>query len=125
MSLVFDSSFAPHYGEAVEIAPDIKRITVNNPSPFTFFGTNSYLIGRDTLALIDPGPVDDAHHATLRRAIAGRPVSQNGRVWKRMARLRSVSRITPRTPWETWYLSSCRSRERIWPPVTRPVWWNP
>jgi glyoxylase-like metal-dependent hydrolase (beta-lactamase superfamily II) len=75
MSLVFDSSFAPHYGEAVEIAPDIKRITVNNPSPFTFFGTNSYLIGRDTLALIDPGPVDDAHHATLLRAIAGRPVS--------------------------------------------------
>ena len=75
MSLVFDSSFAPHYGEAVEIAPDIKRITVNNPSPFTFFGTNSYLIGRDTLALIDPGPVDDAHHAALRRAIAGRPVS--------------------------------------------------
>ncbi|WP_288194674.1 MBL fold metallo-hydrolase [uncultured Phyllobacterium sp.] len=75
MSLVFDSSFAPHYGEAVEIAPDIKRITVNNPSPFTFFGTNSYLIGRDTLALIDPGPVDDAHHAALLRAIAGRPVS--------------------------------------------------
>ncbi|MGO4452363.1 MBL fold metallo-hydrolase [Phyllobacterium sp. TAF24] len=75
MSLVFDSSFAPHYGEAVEIAPDIKRITVNNPSPFTFYGTNSYLIGRNTLALIDPGPIDDAHHATLLRAIGGRPVS--------------------------------------------------
>lgn len=50
MSLVFDSSFAPHYGEAVEIAPDIKRITVNNPSPFTFFGTNSYLTGRPAMA---------------------------------------------------------------------------
>jgi glyoxylase-like metal-dependent hydrolase (beta-lactamase superfamily II) len=75
MSLVFDSIFAPHYGEAVDIAPGIQRITVNNPSPFTFHGTNSYLIGKDTLALIDPGPIDEAHKATLLRAIAGRPVS--------------------------------------------------
>ncbi|PSH70641.1 MBL fold metallo-hydrolase [Phyllobacterium brassicacearum] len=75
MSLVFDSHFAPHYGEAVDIAPNVKRITVNNPSPFTFHGTNSYLIGKDTLALIDPGPIDDAHQAALMRAIAGRRVS--------------------------------------------------
>ncbi|ATU92436.1 MBL fold metallo-hydrolase [Phyllobacterium zundukense] len=75
MSLVFDSSFAPHYGEAVDIAPNVQRITVNNPSPFTFHGTNSYLVGQDTLALIDPGPIDDAHHAALLKAIAGRPVS--------------------------------------------------
>ena len=54
MSLVFDSHFAPRYGEAVDIAPNVQRITVNNPSPFTFHGTNSYLIGKDTLALIDP-----------------------------------------------------------------------
>ncbi|MEJ1118367.1 MULTISPECIES: MBL fold metallo-hydrolase [Phyllobacterium] len=75
MSLSFDIKFAPHYGEAVDVAPQIQRITVNNPSPFTFYGTNSYLIGKDTLALIDPGPLDDAHKATLLRAIAGRPVS--------------------------------------------------
>ncbi len=75
MSLVFDSSFAPHYGEAVDIAPNIQRITANNPSPFTFHGTNSYVVGRETLALIDPGPVDDAHRAALHKAIAGRPVS--------------------------------------------------
>lgn len=75
MSLVFDSHFAPRYGEAVDIAPNVQRITVNNPSPFTFHGTNSYLIGKDTLALIDPGPIDYAHQAALVRAIAGRPVS--------------------------------------------------
>jgi glyoxylase-like metal-dependent hydrolase (beta-lactamase superfamily II) len=75
MSLVFDSQFAPRYGEAVDIAPNVKRITVNNPSPFTFHGTNTYLVGEDTLALIDPGPIDDAHQAALHRAIAGRPVS--------------------------------------------------
>ncbi len=75
MNLVFDNVFAPHYGEAVDIAPDVQRVTVNNPSPFTFHGTNSYLIGKDALALIDPGPIDDAHRAALLRAIAGRPVS--------------------------------------------------
>jgi glyoxylase-like metal-dependent hydrolase (beta-lactamase superfamily II) len=75
MSLTFDSKFAPHYGEAVDIAPLVQRITVNNPSPFTFYGTNSYLVGRDTLALIDPGPLDEAHKAALLKAIAGRPVS--------------------------------------------------
>jgi glyoxylase-like metal-dependent hydrolase (beta-lactamase superfamily II) len=75
MSLVFDSTFAPRYGEAIDIAANVKRITVNNPSPFTFHGTNSYLVGKETLALIDPGPIDDAHHATLLRVIAGRPVS--------------------------------------------------
>jgi glyoxylase-like metal-dependent hydrolase (beta-lactamase superfamily II) len=48
---------------------------VNNPSPFTFHGTNSYIVGRDTLAVIDPGPEDEAHFQALLKAIAGRPVS--------------------------------------------------
>ncbi len=75
MALDFDTKFEPAYGEAVELAPGVARITVNNPSAFTFHGTNSYLVGRDTLAVIDPGPEDDAHFAALIRAIAGRPVS--------------------------------------------------
>lgn len=75
MALDFDTNFEPAYGEAVGVAPDVARITVNNPSAFTFHGTNSYLVGRDTLAVIDPGPEDDAHFAALIRAIAGRPVS--------------------------------------------------
>ena len=75
MALDFDTKFEPAYGEAVRVVPDVARITVNNPSAFTFHGTNSYLVGRDTLAVIDPGPEDDAHFAALLRAIAGRPVS--------------------------------------------------
>jgi len=59
----------------VPIAPDAHRITANNPSPFTFRGTNSYIVGRDTLAVIDPGPNDDDHLQALTKAIAGRPVS--------------------------------------------------
>ena len=65
----------PHYGQGVSVAPDVQRVTANNPSPFTFHGTNSYVVGRDTLAVIDPGPDDEAHLQTLLKAIAGRPVS--------------------------------------------------
>lgn len=75
MSLDFDTRFEPAYGQAVPIAKGVMRLTVNNPSPFTFHGTNSYILGAETLAVIDPGPDDDAHLEALIRAIAGRPVS--------------------------------------------------
>ncbi|MHB2265368.1 MBL fold metallo-hydrolase [Aliihoeflea sp. PC F10.4] len=71
----FDTKFEPRYGEAVPVAPNLSRLTVNNPSPFTFHGTNSYILGTDTLAVIDPGPEDEAHYDALLNAIAGRPVS--------------------------------------------------
>jgi glyoxylase-like metal-dependent hydrolase (beta-lactamase superfamily II) len=74
-ALEFDMSFEPAYGEAVAIAPDVLRLTANNPSPFTFHGTNSYIVGRDTLAVIDPGPDDEVHLEALMKAMAGRPVS--------------------------------------------------
>ncbi len=75
MALKFDNRFDPDYGRAVPVARDVLRVTARNPSPFTFHGTNSYVVGHDTLAVIDPGPDDDAHFRTLLEAIGGRPVS--------------------------------------------------
>ncbi|WP_048646066.1 MBL fold metallo-hydrolase [Nitratireductor soli] len=75
MALEFETRFDPAYGEPVEVAPDVLRLTVNNPSAFTFHGTNSYIVGRSSLAVIDPGPEDEAHFQALLRAINGRPVS--------------------------------------------------
>jgi glyoxylase-like metal-dependent hydrolase (beta-lactamase superfamily II) len=75
MALDFDVSFEPAHGEAVTVAPDVVRITANNPGPFTFHGTNTYLVGRDSLAVIDPGPENDDHYDALLKAINGRPVS--------------------------------------------------
>jgi glyoxylase-like metal-dependent hydrolase (beta-lactamase superfamily II) len=75
MALKFDTGFDPNYGQGVNVAPGVQRITVRNPSPFTFHGTNSYVIGRDALAVVDPGPDDEAHLQTLLDVIAGRPVS--------------------------------------------------
>ncbi|WEX07801.1 MBL fold metallo-hydrolase [Chelativorans sp. AA-79] len=76
MALEFDTHFEPRYGEPVDIAPGVKRITVRNPSPFTFHGTNSYLVDRGgALAVVDPGPDDPAQLEALLQAIGGRPVS--------------------------------------------------
>lgn len=63
------------YGVARELLPGVTRLVANNPGPFTFKGTNSYLIGRQDLALIDPGPADDAHLDAILAAAAGRPIS--------------------------------------------------
>lgn len=57
------------------VAPGVVRVTAPNRSAFTFHGTNSYLVGDDVLALIDPGPADDSHLDALMAAIGGRPVS--------------------------------------------------
>jgi glyoxylase-like metal-dependent hydrolase (beta-lactamase superfamily II) len=75
MALEFNTDFHPAYGEGVTVAPDVLRVTAPNPGPFTFHGTNSYIVGSDSLAVIDPGPDDDAHLNTLLEVIAGRPVS--------------------------------------------------
>lgn len=71
--LKHDRNFDPSYGVPIEIKPGIRRLTAKNPSPFTFHGTNTYLVGTDDIAVIDPGPLDDAHiDAILRAAAPGR-----------------------------------------------------
>lgn len=75
MPIPFVKDFDPDYGTAVTLNPQVRRLTVHNPSPFTFTGTNSYIIGSDTLAIIDPGPEDDAHFKNLLRATAGHTIS--------------------------------------------------
>ena len=75
MAIEFDTRFEPAHGQAVDVAPGVRRVTAQNPGPFTFHGTNSYVVGTDTLAVIDPGPEDEAHLRALLAAIGGRPVS--------------------------------------------------
>lgn len=75
MSLEFKTAFDPAHGKAVPVAPGILRVTAPNPSAFTFHGTNSYVLGTDTLAVFDPGPESPEHLEALITAIGGRPVS--------------------------------------------------
>ena len=55
--------------------PGLSRVVCNNPSAFTFHGTNTYLLGHNAIGIIDPGPMNEAHYGALMKAIAGRPVS--------------------------------------------------
>ena len=63
------------YGEPRELAPGVARIVANNPSPLTFKGTNTYILGTRVVAIMDPGPDDPAHIAAIVEAVGGRPVS--------------------------------------------------
>lgn len=71
----FDTQFRPEIGAPVMLAPGLTRITAPNASPYTFTGTNSFLLGSERLALLDPGPDDPGHLDSLHRAIAGRPIT--------------------------------------------------
>lgn len=75
VALEFDTAFEPAYGTPVGVERNILRLTVENPSPFTFHGTNTYLVGEHALAVIDPGPDDEKHLSAILRAAAGRPIS--------------------------------------------------
>ncbi len=71
----FDKSFDLIPGRAQEVAPRVRAIVANNPGPFTFKGTVSYIIGRGNVAILDPGPADDAHIGALLDAVRGETVT--------------------------------------------------
>jgi glyoxylase-like metal-dependent hydrolase (beta-lactamase superfamily II) len=58
-----------------EPMPGIRRIMANNPGPFTFKGTLSYIVGRGKVAIIDPGPDDPAHVGALLDAVRNETVT--------------------------------------------------
>lgn len=65
---------ADETGVTVRLSPLAHRVLAPNPSPFTYSGTQSYLVGEADLAVIDPGPADERHLAALIAAIGARPV---------------------------------------------------
>src|SRR4030095_13552299 len=71
----FDKRFDLPPGQVEEVAPGVRRLLCNNPGPFTFKGTVSYIVGRDHVAVIDPGPLDEAHVAALLDAVRGETVT--------------------------------------------------
>jgi glyoxylase-like metal-dependent hydrolase (beta-lactamase superfamily II) len=71
----FDKSFDLAPETVDEVAPGVRRVLADNPSPFTFKGTVSYIVGRGRVAIIDPGPLDEAHIAALLDAVRGETVT--------------------------------------------------
>lgn len=72
--LAFNTDFAPETGRPEPVAPAVARLTAPNAGPYTFRGTNSFLIGDDPLFVVDPGPDDAAHLQALLAAIGRRRV---------------------------------------------------
>ena len=71
----FDRNFEPPFGTAVTLSPLVRRITCNNPGPFTFKGTNTFIVGHQSVAIIDPGPDDETHLAAVLNSVRGETVS--------------------------------------------------
>ena len=63
------------YGRVDELSPGIRRVIAENPSPFTLYGTGTYILGRGKVAVIDPGPADAAHIQALLAATAGEEIT--------------------------------------------------
>ena len=65
----------PNYGVAVKLSERISRVVCKNYGPFTYTGTGTYIIGTTSVAVIDPGPLDDEHLQNLLSALEGKIVS--------------------------------------------------
>jgi glyoxylase-like metal-dependent hydrolase (beta-lactamase superfamily II) len=63
------------YGKVDVLAPGIRRIVANNPGPFTFHGTGTYILGTGNVAVIDPGPDDEEHIDSILACLVEETVS--------------------------------------------------
>lgn len=63
------------YARVEQLEAGVERLLAHNPSAFTFTGTQSYIVGTDSVAIIDPGPALPDHIEALVQALAGRQVA--------------------------------------------------
>lgn len=71
----FIKEFDVPAGVVMELSPLVRRVLVDNPGPYTFRGTNTYIVGRGRIAVIDPGPVNDAHLQAILAATQGETIT--------------------------------------------------
>ena len=73
--LAFNRSIEFEYGVLRQVAPGVRRLVANNPSPFTYTGTNTYVVGDGEVGVIDPGPADLEHLESLLVSLKGERVT--------------------------------------------------
>src|SRR5580692_9500007 len=71
----FNRNFPLKPGVSEQVVPGVRRVLSNNPSPFTFTGTVSYIIGQGKVAIVDPGPDSEEHAAALLDAVRNETVT--------------------------------------------------
>lgn len=76
MAIPFIHEMDITHGKSDRLSPLVRRVVAPNPGPFTFRGTNTYIVGAGkSVAVIDPGPLLDAHMEALAAAIGSAHVS--------------------------------------------------
>lgn len=75
MSIPFVRELEFEYGRADEAQPGLRRVIANNPGAFTFYGTGTYIIGEGNVAVVDPGPADEAHIRAVVEATRGETIT--------------------------------------------------
>jgi glyoxylase-like metal-dependent hydrolase (beta-lactamase superfamily II) len=75
VQIPYNRDFEVPYGVLEDVAPGIRRITANNPGPFTFRGTGTYVIGEGKVAVIDPGPDLPEHVDALLESLKDETIS--------------------------------------------------
>lgn len=63
------------YGVPREIWPGVRRIVAPNKGPLTQNGTNTYIVGKGAVAVIDPGPDEPTHLEAIIKATKGEQIS--------------------------------------------------
>ena len=71
----FVRDMAFEYGRPDRISPLVRRLIADNPGPFTFRGTGTYIVGRGEVAVIDPGPDLPEHLDAILRATQGETIT--------------------------------------------------
>ena len=71
---LFAAAREPPPRALTRLSPLLRRLVAPNPSPFTFNGTCTYIVGRGAVAIVDPGPDDDSHHEAILAAVDGEKV---------------------------------------------------
>ncbi len=70
MKRYYNKKFTANYENAEILDVNVKRLLAHNPSPFTFYGTGTYIIGDEEVAVIDPGPKIESHIKNLLKLIS-------------------------------------------------------
>jgi glyoxylase-like metal-dependent hydrolase (beta-lactamase superfamily II) len=71
---LFVSAREPPSRALTQLSPMVRRLVAPNPSPFTFNGTCTYIVGQGRVAIVDPGPNDDSHLAALLAEVDGEQI---------------------------------------------------
>ena len=75
MALQFDRSLDVSYRTVDQVVPGVRRIVAENPGPFTFKGSATFIVGKGQVAVIDPGPADEKHIDALLQSLGSERVT--------------------------------------------------